>query len=117
VNRLSGEAFQLARRAIESVKSGSVFRFDTLTAFLSGNKKVDQTINLIYGLHDTLVLQITPKQWAAIETFLGRPTLERSARRLRRAKSTVSRSLKRGYYWQLAETKEVAGAILEEGFR
>lgn len=117
VNRLSGEAFQFARRAIESVKSGRLLRFDALTAFVSGDKKFDKTINLIYGLHDTLVLQITPKQWEAIEIFLGRPTLERTARRLRLDKSTVSRNLKRGYYWQLAETKEVAGAILEEAFR
>lgn len=117
VNRLGGEAFQFARRAIESVKNGTLFRFDVLTAFVSGKKRFDNAINLIYGLHDTLVLQITPKQWAAIETFLGRPKLEPAARRLQRDTSTVSRNLKRGYYWQLTETARVAGLLLEEAFR
>jgi hypothetical protein len=116
VNRLSGEAFQFARSAIEGVKAGHVFKFDVLTAFLSRDKNFDNPINLIYGLHDTLVLQITPKQWAAIHTFLGRPRLEPAARRLQRDASTVSRNLKRGYYWQLIETARVAGSLLEDVF-
>jgi SatD family protein len=117
VNRLSGEAFQFARRAIENVKSGRLFKFDVLTAFASSDKEFDCTINLIYGLHDTLVLQITRKQWSAIQTFLSRPKLEPAARRLQRDASTVSRSLKRGYYWQLTETARVAGSLLDERFR
>jgi SatD family (SatD) len=117
VNRLSGEAFQFARRAIENVKSRRLFKFDVLTAFASGDQEFDGAINLIYGLHDTLVLQITRKQWSAIEIFLSRPKLERAARRLQRDTSTVSRSLKRGYYWQLAETARVAGSVLEKAFR
>src|SRR5256885_2720923 len=46
-----------------------------LTAFASGNEDFNETINLIYGLHDTLVLQITAKQWEAIAAFLSRQTL------------------------------------------
>ncbi len=146
VNRLRGEAFQFARRAIESIKSGRLFKFEVLTAFASRNKDFDSTINLIYGLHDTLVLQITPKQWETIGTIhqgmtatraiqgmtptgsesiegmiakrsiLGRPRLGRAARRLRLDISTVSRNLKRGYYWQLAETVRIAGSFLERTF-
>src|SRR5713101_7714569 len=63
VNQLTGEAFHFARRAIESIKEGSLFKFDVLTAFASGKEDFNDTINLIYGLHDTLVLQITAKQW------------------------------------------------------
>lgn len=116
VNQLTGEAFQLARRAIESIKESSFFKFDVLTAFASGNAEFDETINLIYGLHDTLVLQITPKQWEAIGAFLSRQTLEPTARRLRVDISTVSRNLKRGYYWQLAETVNRAGSFIERTF-
>ena len=149
VNRLSGEAFQFARRAIESIKSGRLFKFEVLTAFASRNKDFDSTINLIYGLHDTLVLKITAKQWEAIGTMLkitatqweaigplfltptrsesiegmterrsilGRPKLGRVARRLQRDTSTVSRNLKRGYYWQLAETVRVAGSFIGRTF-
>ena len=116
VNQLTGEAFQLARRAIDSIKHGSLFKFDVLTAFASGNAAFDDTINLIYGLHDTLILQITAKQWESIGAFLSRETLEPTARRLRVDISTVSRNLKRGYYWQLAETVNRAGSFIERVF-
>jgi hypothetical protein len=116
VNQITGEAFHLARRSIESIKEGGLFKFDVLTAFASGNEDFDDTINLIYGLHDTLVLQITSKQWEAIGAFLSRETLEPAARRLRVDISTVSRNLKRGYYWQLAETVNRARSFIERTF-
>jgi hypothetical protein len=116
VNQLTGEAFQLARRAIEGIKERRLFKFAVLTAFASGNEDFNDTINLIYGLHDTLVLQITSKQWEAIGAFLSRETLAPTARRLRVDISTVSRNLKRGYYWQLAETVNRAGSFIERTF-
>jgi hypothetical protein len=116
VNRLGGEAFQRARGAIENIKAGSLFKFDVLTAFESCNAGFNSTINLIYGLHDTLVLKITEKQWETIEEFLDTPTLEQTAKRLRLDASTVSRNLKRGYYWQLSETAKGAGSLIERTF-
>ena len=116
VNRLGGEAFQRARGAIENIKTGSLFKFDVLTAFASRNAGFNSTINLIYGLHDTLVLKITEKQWETIEEFLDTPTLEQTAKRLKLDASTVSRNLKRGYYWQLSETVKVAGSLIERTF-
>jgi hypothetical protein len=116
VNRLGGEAFRFARTAMEELKAKRLFKFDVLTAFASHNEHFDRTINLLYGLHDTLVLKITPKQWVAIREFHERPTLEQSAKRLHLDVSTVSRNLKRGYYWQLAETAKVAGALIGRTF-
>ena len=116
VNRLGGEAFQRARGAIENIKTGSLFKFDVLTAFASRNAGFNSTINLIYGLHDTLVLKITEKQWETIEEFLDTPTLEQTAKRLKLDASTVSRNLKRGYYWQLSETVKMAGSLIERTF-
>jgi hypothetical protein len=116
VNRLSGEAFQRARNAIENIKHGSLFKFEVLTAFDSRNAGFNSTINLIYGLHDTLALKITGKQWETIEEFLEKPTLEQAAKRLKLDASTVSRNLKRGYYWQLSETVKVAGSLIERTF-
>jgi SatD family (SatD) len=113
VNRLTGEAFQFARWGIDNVKASGLFKFETLTAFASRNELFDQTINLLYGLHDTLVSQITAKQWAAIRQFLDQPALEQTAKRLKLDISTVSRNLKRGYYWQLSETAKAAGAFIE----
>ena len=117
VNRLGGEAFQFARRAIESVKGGHVFKFDVLTAFASRNEPFNTTINLIYGLNDSLVLRISAKQWEAIAQFLDKPKLEPSARRLKLDISTVSRTLKRGYYWQLTETVKLAASLIGRSFR
>jgi len=116
VNRLGGEAFQSARRAIESIKAGDLFKFEVLTAFASHHEQFNKTINLIYGLHDTLVLKITARQWETIKEFLDRPTLERTARRLDVDDSTVSRNLKRGYYWQMIQTVEVAGSLIQHTF-
>jgi hypothetical protein len=116
VNRLSGEAFQRARNVIENIKHGSLFKFEVLTAFDSRNAGFNSTINLIYGLNDTLVLKITGKQWETIEEFLEKPTLEQAARRLKLDASTVSRNLKRGYYWQLLETVKIAGSLIERTF-
>jgi hypothetical protein len=116
VNRLGGEAFQRARGAIENIKTSRLFKFDVLTAFESRNAGFNSAINLIYGLHDTLVLKITEKQWETIEEFLDTPTLEQTAKRLKLDASTVSRNLKRGYYWQLSETVKVAGSLIERTF-
>ena len=116
VNRLTGEAFKFARWALENVKNNGLFKFEVLTAFASHDEPFNQTINLLYGLHDTLMLQITAKQWEAIRQFLDQQALKQTAKRLQRDVSTVSRNLKRGYYWQLAETAKVAGAFIEHTF-
>jgi hypothetical protein len=116
VNRLGGEAFQSARKAIENIKAGNLFKFEVLTAFVSRQEQFNKTINLIYGLQDTLVLKITARQWETIEEFLDTPTLEQTANRLKLDPSTVSRNLKRGYYWQVAETINVAGSLIKHTF-
>jgi hypothetical protein len=116
VNRLTGQAFQFARWGIDNVKASGLFKFEVLTAFASHNEHFDQTINLLYGLHDTLVSQITARQWETIRQFLDQRALEQTAKRLKLDASTVSRNLKRGYYWQLSETAKVAGAFIERTF-
>lgn len=117
VNRLGGEAFQNARKAVDRLKTGNLFRFDTLTAFSSRDPRFDAVLNLLYGLHDTLVLKITKKQWEAVAASLEHRTLQRAARCLRLDASTVSRNLKRGYYWQLLDTAKVAAMLIEDQFR
>ncbi len=116
VNRLGGEAFQSARKAIEGIKTGNLFKFDVLTAFASRDEHFDKTVNLIYGLHDTLVLKITERQWETIQEFHDTPTLEQTAKRLKLDNSTVSRNLKRGYYWQLTETVKATESLIKGTF-
>jgi hypothetical protein len=116
VNRLGGEAFQLARKALDAVKSAHRSKFETLTSFSSKKGSFDETINLIYGLNDTLVGGITPKQWKTIAVFTHNPALASTSRRLHLDKSTISRNLKRGYYWQLSATTKVAESLIIRTF-
>jgi hypothetical protein len=113
VNRLGGDAFRTAREALEGIKSGARHKFQVLTAFQSGNSTFDSTANLIYGLHDTLLMNITAKQWHTMAAFRARHGLSGAARALHLDASTVSRNLKRGYYWQLDETMKVMKKLIE----
>jgi len=103
VNAMGGEAFQRARQALDSIKAGSP-KYDVLTAFQSGKELFDSTTNLIYALHDTLLLRITSKQWDTIQAFREKRSLESAAEVLRLDLSTVSRNLKRSYFWQIERT-------------
>jgi SatD family (SatD) len=104
VNRLAGQPFVFARAALESLKSKNDYKFEVLTSFRSKNPVFDSTANLIYGLHDTLLLRITSKQWENIGTFRKRRRLDTSAKALDVDASTVWRNLRRGHLWQLEET-------------
>src|SRR5256885_319853 len=56
VNRLGGEAFQAARKAIESIKTGNLFKFEVLTDFVSQTdrlveqKRRGKSAYLLHGL-------------------------------------------------------------------
>src|SRR5260370_20796043 len=101
VNRLGGEAFQSARKAIEGIKTGNLFKFEGLTAFASRYEHFNKTINLIYELHDTLVLKITERQPETIHELHNTPTLATTAPPLKLHHSTASRNLNRGPSRQL----------------
>ncbi|MGB8540938.1 MAG: SatD family protein [Candidatus Acidiferrales bacterium] len=107
VNRLGGPAFVFARTALESIKRKSGHKFDVLTSFRSRDEMFDSTANLVYGLHDTLLLRVTDKQWETIKIFRAKRRLDRAARALDVDDSTVSRNLQRGHFWQMEQT--VAG--------
>jgi SatD family (SatD) len=114
VNRMGGEAFVFAREAIDSVKDGSLHPYRALTAFRSARKSFDRLANLVYGLHDTLLLDITDSQWRTIDAYFRERGVERAARSLKLDKSTASRSLKRGSYWQLEEVATKMTEILKD---
>jgi hypothetical protein len=116
VNRMGGEAFQFARKALERIKGSVGNKFEVLTAFESRDKVFDSTANLIYALNDTLVLRITEKQWETIEAFRARRRLEDTAKALGLDNSTVSRNLKRGYFWQMQETVAGMKIVIEKHF-
>jgi hypothetical protein len=114
VNRLGGEAFQFARVALEGVKEGSGNKFRVLTGFKSRDVVFDTTANLIYALQDTLLLKVTEKQWETIAVFRKKRRLQAAARAMRLDVSTVSRNLKRGYFWQVEQTMKGMKMLMEE---
>ncbi|HEV2177009.1 MAG TPA: SatD family protein [Terriglobia bacterium] len=116
VNRLTGEAFVSARRALDSVKHTKAHRFEALTAFCSPDPRFDAMINTLYGLLDTLIGSVSEKQWETINAYLGEGRADAAARALGINVSTVSRNLKRGYFWQMEETAATARKLLSERF-
>jgi hypothetical protein len=104
VNLMTGEAFLLARRALESVQDSTAHGFDVLTALRAKTPDFNRIANTIYGLHDTLVQNITERQWQTINMYLKTTRVDLTARALGVNRSTVSRNLKRGYLHQLQET-------------
>jgi len=117
INTLAGgQAFELAREALDRVQAGKGQKFPRFTRFRSVDAKFEQLANLIYGLHDTLLAKVTEKQWATICVQVRTRSQDDTARKLRVKKSTVSRNLQRGFYWQMEETVEVMRGILREFF-
>ena len=115
VNRISGEAFEFARAAINEIKESR--KYPILTAFRSQNSELDEIANLVYGLHDTLLRQITAKQWQTIATYVIKNRVDYTAKALSIDISTASRNLKRGYFWQIEHTTVVMESVLRRAFR
>jgi hypothetical protein len=114
VNRLGGEAFQFARTALEGVKRGDGNKVKVLTRFKTQDAVFDSTTNLIYALQDTLLLKITEKQWETIAVFRKKRRLQATAQVMRLDMSTVSRNLKRGYFWQVEQAMKGMRILLEQ---
>jgi hypothetical protein len=116
VNELGGPAFQWARQAIVETKGGHAHKFEVRTVFRSANPEFDRVANLVYGLHDTLLRDLTKKQWQAIDAYGVKKRVDLAARALRISVSTASRSLKRGHFWQIEETIETMKKVIETAF-
>lgn len=116
VNRLTGEAFVLARQALESIKAAKGHKSGALTAFRTTNEGFDVVANALYELHDTLVQSISAKQWKTIKVYEKKRRVDATAKALGINASTVSRNLSRGYYWQMRETVENVRRIIKAYF-
>ncbi|MBT8130984.1 MAG: SatD family protein, partial [Gammaproteobacteria bacterium] len=108
-----GEAFLSARDSIDLVKDRST-RYLRLTAFKSANIARDELLGHIYGLHDTLLMQVTATQWRTIDAVLESGQQDLAAKKLGISPSTVSRNLRRAHYWQMLEAQDVAARLLNQ---
>lgn len=109
---LGGEGFERARAAMDALKSSKGDKYRRLSQFVTGDSERDALLNLIYGLHDSLVQQVTERQWETIGAALVLKNQEDVAERLGVQPSTVTRNLKRGHYWQMRETAAVVSTLL-----
>ena len=115
VNQLTGQAFELARAAMEKAKRARSHS-DNSTSFHSGNEQFDLVADLIYRLHDALVGNPSEKQWETMDAFLAKGRVDRAARSLRLNASTASRNLSRSHFWESLETIEVMKTIMDSSF-
>jgi hypothetical protein len=116
VNQLVGGAFSNAREAMAEVKKAG-HAYPRLTAFRSPKESFDRITNLVYGLNDTLVMDITEEQWRALNAYVDRSGVESAARKLRVNISTLSRNLRRSHFRQLVETAETMETFFGEAWR
>ena len=109
---LGGSAFENARAALDHLKKNR--KSESLTAFQSEDLDLDLALNLIYQLHDTLLRQVTPRQWETIIAYATASPQELSATGVQMglSASTVSRNLQRGHYWQMERTVEGVSELL-----
>jgi len=85
-----------------------------LTGFKTKDAVFDSTANLIYALQDTLLMKVTEKQWETVAVYRKKRRLQATAKAMRLDVSTVSRNLKRGYFWQVEETTKGMKVLVEE---
>jgi hypothetical protein len=70
----------------------------------------------MYGLHDTLMRRTTAKQWETIAVYLIKNRVDHTAKALEIDRSTASRNLRRGFFWQMEETVSVMEEFIRESF-
>jgi hypothetical protein len=110
-----GEAFERAREAMNELKSKRS-KTGVLTAFVTANEMFDLIANTVYHLHDSLLQSISTKQWETINVRMETSAQELTAKKLGLNKSTVSRNLRRGFWWQIQETQSAMERVIENYF-
>ena len=110
-----GEAFERAREAMNQLKAKRS-KTGVLTSFVTGNETFDLIANTVYHLHDTLLEGISTKQWQTINVHMETNRQDLTAKKLRLNESTVSRNLRRGFWWQIQETRQAMEHVVEAYF-
>jgi hypothetical protein len=109
------EAFERAREAINQLKAKRS-KTGILTSFVTGNETFSLIANTVYHLHDTLLQSVSTKQWQTINVHMETNRQDLTARKLRLNESTVSRNLRRGFWWQIQETRQAMERVIEAYF-
>jgi len=110
-----GEAFERAREAVNELKAKRS-KTGVLTSFVTGNDTFDLIANTIYDLQDTLLQSVSIKQWQTINVLMETNRQDLAAKKLRLSDSTVSRNLRRGFWWQIQKTTQAMEQIITHYF-
>jgi hypothetical protein len=110
-----GEAFERAREAVNGLKA-KPSKTGVLTSFVTGNETFDVIANTIYDLQDTLLQNVSGKQWQTINVLMETNRQDLAAKKLRLSDSTISRNLRRGFWWQIQKTSQAMERIIAEYF-
>ena len=110
-----GEAFERAREAMNQLKSRPS-KTGVRTSFSTGNGTFDLIANTVYHLQDTLLESISTRQWQTINVHMETNRQDLTAKKLRLNESTVSRNLRRGFWWQIQETRQAMEQVIESYF-
>lgn len=117
VNQFAGgEAFERARHAADRLKNDKSGKYRALTGFVSGDDTFDLIANTIYRLHDTLLQDVSAKQWETMLAQAHTGNQELAAKKLGVNVSTVSRNLRRAHFWQMEETCKAMEGIIRSYF-
>jgi hypothetical protein len=76
-------------------------------------ERVGERTRIARDLHDTLLQSISAKQWQTINVHMETNRQDLTAKKLRLNESTVSRNLRRGFWWQIQETREAMERVIE----
>ena len=69
-----------------------------------------------HELLDTLLQSVSTKQWQTINVHMETNRQDVTAKKLRLNESTVSRNLRRGFWWQIQETRQAMERVIETYF-
>lgn len=113
----TGEAFYRAREALDRVRDARDPRFDPTARAVTDDREADLFLNTTLRFLSTLVARATPSQWEILLEFEQAGRQDRVAEAIGKAESTVSRALKRAYYWQMKEAVDAMSEYLGLRFR
>lgn len=106
----AGASLELAREALESLKGSPKYEYRTAMRATIGD--LESAVGLALRLRDALLARATERQLETMRTMWRLRSQERVADRLGVDESTVSRTLRRGGWWEIEDIDRTAAALL-----
>lgn len=106
----SGPSLELAREALESLRAPRKYPYRT--AFRTPVEDLERSVGLAWRLRDSLLDRATERQVETMRAMWRLDSQELVAHRLGIDASTVSRTLRRGGWWELEDVDRTAAALL-----